>query len=1019
MSGNAPNLPYKPNSNYHGDDAFTFTVSDETDTGNLTSVILIIEAVNDIPIANAQSVEILEDIAAPVKLTASDIEGDDLTYVIVDLPKQGLLTGDAPDLTYTPNANFNGVDSFSFVAKDQDQISDFAIVNVVINKVNDAPIVENKSVLVLENVSASITLVAADAENDPLTYTLVSMPSNGTVSNVDLPRLTYQPNANFNGADHLTYVASDGKLSSDIGTVDVTVVAVNNPPVAIERSITTLEDTRVAIILKAIDIESETLTYSIISNPSHGVLSGKIPDLIYLPSLNYYGDDTFAFTASDGIHVSGPANVDILVTPVNDPPKADAKSLVLAEDAKIPIVLSGADVEDQALTYEVISVPDYGTLSGTEPNLVYTPQPNFNGRDQFFYRSSDGFVSSNPVVINITVTPTNDLPISMDITRELVQKSQGNQIQLTADDVDGDSLTYQIVSLPNNGVLSPIMDDVVMYTPHPDFVGSDAFTFKASDGQANGDPATVRLTVSSVLTAVIDLRNPDRPPVKLGVPGGEVSIAVPMIAERTNVSVAVKIADPKELPPDFRQRARGAALKIEMKDEHGARIEANFAEPMKIQIPIDAEIDPPNAIALSRDVENPTAELIPTQMVGTWPNQFLQGEISHLSYVFGVLNHAPIAKGRQILLDEDSGAYQITLDGNDMDGDALKFIAVSLPTKGDLLSAGRNWTYTPSKDAHGQDQFMFVVDDGAASSPVATVDIRIRPVNDAPIALSQQITLKPSTTIALVGSDVDGPDALVYTIVSPPVGGSLSGVGRNLTYTADQNFNQADQFSFQVSDGQSESDVATVVITSDNTAYATFHLSITSGINLVHLPFRVFKVNDRSVSVRTIGDFYHLLGDSHVTFILTRHSTHGVWRSYLGDRKHDMDADREITPDLGFIVMMKRPIDLKIEGVPFQSSNGNFVHLKKGINLVGLPVKVPYVNRVSDVLQLGSLKDNISSIIVLSSDGYFNVVSRPGDLGDVELTASQALMIIARQDVVFELNGGMWTDSAVPIDNGE
>ena len=323
-----------------------------------------------------------------------------------------------------------------------------------------------------------------------------------------------------------------------------------------------------------------------------------------------------------------------------------------------------------------------------------------------------------------------------------------------------------------------------MYTPHPDFVGSDAFTFKASDGQANGEPATVRLTVSSVLTTVIDLQNPDRLPVKLGVPGGEVSIAVPMITERTNVSVAVKIADPEELPLDFRQRARGTALKIEMKDEHGGRIEASFVEPMKIQIPINAEMDSPNAIALSRDVGNPTTELIPTQVIGTWPNQFLQGEISHLSYVFGVLNHVPIAEGQQILLDEDSGARQITLDGSDIDGDALKFIAVSLPKKGDLLAVGRNWTYTPFKDTQGWDKFTFVVDDGAAPSPVATVDIRIRPVNDAPVALSQQITLKPLTTITLDGSDVDG-DALVYTIVSPPVGGRLSGVGRNLIYTAD------------------------------------------------------------------------------------------------------------------------------------------------------------------------------------------------------------------------------------------
>ena len=445
-----------------------------------------------------------------------------------------------------------------------------------------------------------------------------------------------------------------------------------------------------------------------------------------------------------------------------------------------------------------------------------------------------------------------------------------------------------------------------------------------------------------------------------------------------------------------------------MKDEHGNRIESDFSEPMKIQIPIDAKMDSPNAIALSRDIANSTTELIPTQLVGTFPHQFLQGEISHLSYVFGVLNHTPIAADQQILLDEDSGPHQIVLDGSDADGDALRFIAVSLPKKGDLLSVGHNWIYTPFKNANGQDQFTFVVDDGAAPSSVATVDIHIQPVNDVPIALSQQITLKPSTTIVLDGSDVDG-DSLVYTIVSPPIGGSLSGVGQNLIYTSSGKFNQADQFSFQISDGQLESAMANVTIVSKNTTYATFHLSIEPGINLVHLPFRVLKMNDRHVFIRTIGDFYHLLGDNLVNLILTHQPARG-WMSYLGDRGRGTDADREITPDLGFILMMKQSVDVKLEGIAYQSDEGDFIRLTKGINLVGLPVQVSYVGKVSDVLQLSGLKGGISSIIVLSSEGDFNVVSMPGDRGDVELIGGQALVIIARQDVIFKLSGEVRTD---------
>ena len=111
-----------------------------------------------------------------------------------------------------------------------------------------------------------------------------------------------------------------------------------------------------------------------------------------------------------------------------------------------------------------------------------------------------------------------------------------------------------------------------------------------------------------------------------------------------------------------------------------------------------------------------------------------------------------------------------------------------------------------------------------------------------------------------------------------------------------------------------------------------------------------------------------------------------------------------------FILMMNQSIDVKLEGIAYQSDEGDFIRLTKGVNLVGLPVQVPYIRKVSDVLQLSGLKDGISSIIVLSSEGDFNLVSMPGDRGDVELIGGQALVMVARQDVIFKLSGGVRTD---------
>ena len=156
-------------------------------------------------------------------------------------------------------------------------------------------------------------MTATDVESDDLTYTLVSVPSKGTLSNVDLPQLTYHPQANFNGTDRLTYAVSDGELSSDIATVDITIVAVNGPPLARDQSVTVSEDGSLSIVLTAVDIEDQALTYQVVSSPSQGTLTGEAPNLTYTPVTDYHGPDSFSFKVNDGAADSQTATVNLNV----------------------------------------------------------------------------------------------------------------------------------------------------------------------------------------------------------------------------------------------------------------------------------------------------------------------------------------------------------------------------------------------------------------------------------------------------------------------------------------------------------------------------------------------------------------------------------------------------------------------------------------------------------------------------------------------------------------------------------
>src|SRR5207237_369306 len=130
---------YTPAANYNGGDSFTYKANDGALNSNVATVSITVTAVNDAPVANAQSVTTAEDTAKAITLTASDVDGDTLTYSIVFGPSHGSLSGAAPNVSYTPAANYNGADSFTFKANDGTVDSNVATVSLTVTAVNDAP----------------------------------------------------------------------------------------------------------------------------------------------------------------------------------------------------------------------------------------------------------------------------------------------------------------------------------------------------------------------------------------------------------------------------------------------------------------------------------------------------------------------------------------------------------------------------------------------------------------------------------------------------------------------------------------------------------------------------------------------------------------------------------------------------------------------------------------------------------------------------------------------------------------
>lgn len=484
---------YTPAANYHGPDSFTFIVNDGQEDSDPATVSITVTPVNDAPVADAQALTTPQDTPLALLLSGSDVDGDLLGFGVLSGPAQGTLSGTPPSLTYTPATGYHGPDSFLFVVTDGQGGQASATVSLTVLRVNHAPVATAQSLTTAEDTLLPVSLTATDADGDQLTFSVATQPVHGLLSGSP-PDLTYQPASDYHGSDAFTFTASDGQDTSAPATISITVTPVNDPPVAYPASVSLAEDTSRAINLGGMDVDGDPLTYLVKSDPAQGTLSGTAPNLTYTPAPNFFGPDAFTFAVSDGTVESVPATISLTVTPVNDAPEALPQTVSTSEDTPTAIVLTGFDLEGSPLTFEVLTAPAQGTLSGTPPTLTYTPAANAYGGDSFTFRVNDGALNSAAATVSITVTPVNDAPVATPQSVTLAQDSSVT-ITLAGVDVDGDALSFALVDGPANGTLSGTPPSL-SYTPAVGFTGSDSFTFTVSDGALTSSPATVTLTVN-------------------------------------------------------------------------------------------------------------------------------------------------------------------------------------------------------------------------------------------------------------------------------------------------------------------------------------------------------------------------------------------------------------------------------------------------------------------------------------------------------------------------------------------
>ena len=921
-------LTYTPNTDFNGDDTFTFTAKDDkAAVSNAATVTITVSPVNDPPISENQSLSVAEETeTGTITLVATDVDDNNatLTYTIATLPSSGILkdggtaiTATGTDLsgalTYTSNTDFVGDDTFTFTAKDDEaEVSNAATVTISVSNVNDPPVAQNQSLTAEEETeTGTINLVATDVDDDnaTLTYTIATLPSNGTLkaggtvitAAGDLSgALTYTPNTEFNGDDTFTFTAKDDEAAvSNTATVTITVNEFNDPPTANDQSVSAVEQTPITITLTGSDSETVNLIYIISTLAGEGTLSNNntiinaadLPKSLGKSSFTQLGPDfTFASGASstslssDGTKMSfnifGANNRGLVkvfswdgtswaqlgndIVGQADGDYFGVSNSLSSDGTKIAIGASysdgngensghtgvyswdgttwiqlGADILGEAandLAGGAVSLSNDGTKLAVGANYN-DGNGDYSGHARIF--SWDG---------------TNWTQLGDDIDGENARDKFGETITLSG---DGNRVA---IGSPENGIQQghlriydwngtswvQVGDDIDGKSTAE---GQNQSTFLSDDGTtvvigsvaANKSRGYARVfrydgTQWAQIGEIVGDAEGDRF-------GSSVSLS----SNGNRLVVGMWL---KNFPGDSKGRVRVYDYNGATWSQNGPDIIGNIdknrfgyevfisTDGTKISASNNNMYDQiagaTNYLKVFEIIESSGNQVVYTGTSETpSPDSFTfkvkdeggkQSTAATVSITVGATNDPPEATPQTVETDEDT-PKEITHAGTDDDGDSLTYIIVTLPSKGALkdgeteiasadlpktLSSAKA-TYTPEANYNGADSYTFKAYDGTAESSAATVDITIKAVNDPPTANNQNLKTDEDIAleIKLTGSDPED-DPLTYIVKTLPTNGILKDGGNiilaselpkllpaeSLTYVPNANFIGNDSFNF-------------------------------------------------------------------------------------------------------------------------------------------------------------------------------------------------------------------------------
>ncbi|MEZ9632137.1 tandem-95 repeat protein [Vibrio cyclitrophicus] len=774
---------FSPNENFSGEIALDVVVTDEEGATDATTAGITVLEVNDPPVAGPTSYTIDEDSVltfneSQVLLNASDVEGDaELVGISYDGPDGIFSVNGDGTCSFAPNENFNGQVQLDVTIRDEDGAEVDTVINVDVLPINDAPVSGDLAYNV--NEDGSITLSqeqllsqASDVEGQDLTASDLTVDGNATVTANDDGSFTIVPEANFNGNIDIQFNITDGTDTVQ-ATADLTVNPVNDLPVPQDQQFSieedgTLQFTDADLLTGATDIDGDNLTVEGISyTGGDGVLTDHGDGTYtFAPNENFNGDVNFSFDVSDGTETVS-ANIDVTVTPENDPPVAGSTSYMVNEDNAITIsdeqlLANSSDVEG------AVSV-DSVTYSGTDGlfqdngdgSYTFLPNENFSGDISLDLIVADEDGSIDETTAGITVLEVNDPPVagptSYTIDEDSVLTFSESQILVNASDVEGDVELVGINYDGSDGIFTVNGDGTCSFAPNENFNGQVQLGVTIQDE----DGATVETQI-----------NVDVLPINDAPVSGDLAYT---INEDSSITLSQEqlLARAGDIDSENLEA-------INLSNDENATIQQNDDGSYTITPDADYNGD----LDLNFDIIDNDGGSV---QVG-------------LDITVNPLNDLPQAQDQQFSIEEDGTLLFTDADllagASDIDGDELSIENVLYTGADGVLSDNGDGTYSfaPNENFNGEVQFSFDVFDGTGST-AAVIDVSVTPENDPPVAGSTSYTVQEDGQITISdeqllanSSDVEGDVALSSVTYAGDDGSFVDNGNGTYTFTPNENF---------------------------------------------------------------------------------------------------------------------------------------------------------------------------------------------------------------------------------------